>query len=114
MGRWWRECAWSARPPPKYWLTSGTDSGRTPMGKKPNMSSKHQTPDQPVPGAEKRRQGVLDTRASSADDPLPGCAPPHAAGPELPAARDEAQATFARYQRLGADVQDYKRPTMRK
>src|SRR5438128_5459266 len=111
MDRWRRECAWSARPPPKCWLTSGTDSGPTPMGKKPSMSSKHQPPDQPAPGAEKGRQSVVDARASSADDPLPGSAPQQAVDPELQAARDEAQATFARYQRLAADFENYKRRT---
>jgi len=77
------------------------------MGKKPNMSSKHQAPDQPAPAVEKGRQNVVDSRASSADDPQPGSA----ADPELQAARDEAQATFARYQRLAADFENYKRRT---
>ena len=81
------------------------------MGKKPNMSPKHQTPDQPVPDAEKRHQSVVDTRASAADDPQPGSMPQQAADPELQAARDEAEATFARYQRLAADFENYKRRT---
>src|SRR5436189_6039417 len=81
------------------------------MGKKPNMSPKHQAPDQPAPGVEKDRQNVVDTRASSADDPQPGSAAEAAADPELQAAREEAQATFARYQRLAADFENYKRRT---
>src|SRR5207253_7907014 len=81
------------------------------MGKKPNMSPKHQIPDQPVPDAEKRHQSVVDTRASAADDPQPGSMPQQAADPELQAARDEAEATFARYQRLAADFENYKRRT---
>ena len=74
------------------------------------MSSKHHSPDQP--GSEKR-QGVVDTRASStADpDPEPHPQPDLPVDPELQAARDEAQATFARYQRLAADFENYKRRT---
>src|SRR5438132_7487943 len=75
------------------------------------MSSNRQPPDPPAPGAEKGRQSVVDARASSADDPLPGSAPQQAVDPELQAARDEAQATFARYQRLAADFENYKRRT---
>jgi len=82
------------------------------MGKKPNMSSKHQeAPDPPVPGGEKGRQSVVDTRASSVEDPQPGAVPQEAADPELQAARDDAQEVFARYQRLAADFENYKRRT---
>jgi molecular chaperone GrpE len=79
------------------------------MGKKANMSSKHHSSDQP--GSE-TRQGVVDTRASSTTDPDPEVGrPSDQVDPELQAARDEAQATFARYQRLAADFENYKRRT---
>lgn len=80
------------------------------MGKKPNMSSKQHSPDQP--GGE-MRQGVVDTRASSTADPDPGSTsqPERPVDPQLQAARDEAEATFARYQRLAADFENYKRRT---
>ena len=80
------------------------------MGKKPSMASKHHSPDQP--GSE-TRQGVVDTRASTTTDPgpEPAKAPDQPVDPELQAARDEAQATFARYQRLAADFENYKRRT---
>jgi molecular chaperone GrpE len=80
------------------------------MGKKPNMPSKHHSPDQP--GGE-IRQGVVDTRASSTADPQPDPTPEpdRPVDPELQAARDEAEATFARYQRLAADFENYKRRT---
>jgi len=81
------------------------------MGKKPNMSPKHQAPDQPVPGGETGRQSVIDTRASSVEDPQPGTASQQAVDPELQAARDNAEAMFARYQRLAADFENYKRRT---
>jgi molecular chaperone GrpE len=77
------------------------------MGKKPNMSSKHQPPDPPAGGPS--RPGVTDTRASSATESEP-VQPQQPVDPEL-AARDEAQATFARYQRLAADFENYKRRT---
>jgi len=80
------------------------------MGKKPNMSSK-QASDPPVPGGEKGPQSVVDTRASSVEDPQPGAALQQTADPELQAARDDAQAMFARYQRLAADFENYKRRT---
>src|SRR5947208_7407995 len=111
MDRWWRGCAWSARLPVKQWTTSGTDSGRTLRGKKADMAAKHQAPDQPAPAVDEGRQNVVDSRPSSADDPQPGSAAEAAADPELQAARDEAQATFARYQRLAADFENYKRRT---
>ena len=83
------------------------------MGKKQDMSPTHQSPDQPAPGEDKNRQDVVDSRASSAVDADPGFA--HSdqttADPELEAARDEAQATFGRYQRLAADFENYKRRT---
>jgi len=80
------------------------------MGKKPNMSSKHYSPDEP---GNETRQGVVDTRASSTADPGPESAreSDQAVDPELQAARDEAAATFARYQRLAADFENYKRRT---
>ena len=78
------------------------------MGKKPDMSSKHQPPDSP--GGEPSRPGVTDTRASSAIESEPAQAQ-QPVDPELQAARDEAQATFARYQRLAADFENYKRRT---
>jgi molecular chaperone GrpE len=73
------------------------------------MSSKHQPPD--PPGGGQDRPGVTDTRASSATEsgPMPQTQQP--ADPELQAARDEAQATFARYQRLAADFENFKRRT---
>ncbi|HEY9287803.1 MAG TPA: nucleotide exchange factor GrpE [Candidatus Dormibacteraeota bacterium] len=55
---------------------------------------------------------VQDTRSSSAAQPAD---PPEGADsmvdPELQAAREEVQATFARYQRLAADFENYKRRT---
>jgi molecular chaperone GrpE len=80
------------------------------MGKKPNMSSKPHSPDQP--GGE-MRQGVVDTRASSTADPDPDPTPEPdpPVDAELQAARDEAETTFARYQRLAADFENYKRRT---
>jgi len=77
------------------------------------MPPQHGSPDQPEPGAQKSRPGVVDSRASSAVDSE------HAAAgqdqpsidPELQAARDEVQANFGRYQRLAADFENYKRRT---
>ncbi len=83
------------------------------MGKKQDMPPQHQSPDQPEPGAQKGRPGIVDSRASSAVDAEQEA--PHQdplrVDPELQAARDEAQATFARYQRLAADFENYKRRT---
>jgi len=83
------------------------------MGKKQDMPPEHRSPDQPEPGEQKGRPGVVDSRASSAVD-----AEQEGAGqgqprvdPELQAARDEVQANFARYQRLAADFENYKRRT---
>src|ERR1700732_2196849 len=83
------------------------------MGKKQDMPPQHRTPDQPEPGGQKSRPGVVDSRASSAVDAEQGAAPQDQAGvdPELQAARDEVQANFARYQRLAADFENYKRRT---
>src|SRR5438270_12918605 len=83
------------------------------MGKKPNMSSKQHSPDQQDQAAESGRQSVVDRRASSAADPDSVTNPrlESSSDPELQAARDEAQATFARYQRLAADFENYKRRT---
>jgi molecular chaperone GrpE len=77
------------------------------------MPPKHQSPDQPEPAGEKGRPGVVDSRASSAVDAeraLSEEGQPRV-DPELQAARDEAQATFGRYQRLAADFDNYKRRT---
>jgi molecular chaperone GrpE len=76
------------------------------MGKEPNMSSKHQPPD--PPGGGPGRPGVTDTRASSATESESAQAQP-SLDPQTQAARDEAEATFARYQRLAADFENYKR-----
>jgi len=83
------------------------------MGKKPNMPPQHQSPDQPEPEAQTGRPGVVDSRASSAVDTEQQTPRPdqQRIDPELQAARDEAQATFARYQRLAADFENYKRRT---
>jgi molecular chaperone GrpE len=79
------------------------------MGKKQNMPPQHQSPDQPEPGGQKGRPGVVDSRASSAVDAEQG--QDQRIDPELQAARDEAEANFARYQRLAADFENYKRRT---
>jgi molecular chaperone GrpE len=79
------------------------------MGKKQDMPPQHRSPDQPEPGGQDSRPGVVDSRASSAIDAEQ--AVPHSVDPELHAARDEAQANFARYQRLAADFENYKRRT---
>ena len=81
------------------------------------MSRKHESVDEPQ-GADPRAPGVVDTRASSRSDPAPtadlqtGDPVPGATqtvDPDLQAARDEAQAMFARYQRLAADFENFKR-----
>jgi len=79
------------------------------MGKKQDMPPQHRSPDQPEPGGQDSRPGVVDSRASSAIDAEQ--AVPHSVDPELQAARDEAEANFARYQRLAADFENYKRRT---
>ena len=62
-----------------------------------------------APGGGQARPGVTDSRASSATESEPMSQPQPAADTEVQAARDEAQATFARYQRLAADFENYKR-----
>jgi molecular chaperone GrpE len=79
------------------------------MGKKQDMPPQHRSPDQPEPGGQISHPGVVDSRASSAIDAEQ--AVPPSVDPELRAARDEAQANFARYQRLAADFENYKRRT---
>ena len=83
------------------------------MGKKQDVPPQHRTPDQPEPGAQKSRPSVVDSRASSAVDADDEAARQQQAAvdPELQAARDEVQANFARYQRLAADFENYKRRT---
>src|SRR5229473_5390463 len=92
---------------------SVTDSPPMPMGKKQDMPPQHQPPDQPEPGGQKGHPGVVDSRASSAVDAGQQAAHQDQSRvePELQAARDEAQANFARYQRLAADFENYKRRT---
>jgi molecular chaperone GrpE len=80
------------------------------MGKKQDMPPQHRSPDQPEPGGQSR-PGVVDSRASSAVDAEQAAADQQPVDPELQAARDEAQATFGRYQRLAADFENYKRRT---
>jgi len=82
------------------------------MGKKQDMPSKQQPPEQPGPKGEQDRQGIVDSRASSAVDPaLASALQQPGVEPEVQAARAEAQETFARYQRLAADFENYKRRT---
>ena len=82
------------------------------MGKKQDMPPQHRSPDQPEPGGQKGRPGVVDSRASSAVDAEQGASQVQPGiDPELQAARDEVQANFARYQRLAADFENYKRRT---
>ena len=59
------------------------------------------------------RPGVVDSRASSGLDAEQGAQAEQQGrvDPELQAARDEVQANFARYQRLAADFENYKRRT---
>jgi molecular chaperone GrpE len=59
------------------------------------------------------RPGVVDSRASSAVDAEQGAQAQQQSlvDRELQAVRDEAQANFARYQRLTADFENYKRRT---
>ena len=83
------------------------------MGKKQDMAPQHQSPDQPEPGGQTGRPGIVDSRASSVVDAEQEAARQDQprVDPELQAARDEAQANFARYQRLAADFENYKRRT---
>lgn len=83
------------------------------MGKKQDMPPQQRSPDQPEPGGQQSRPGVVDSRASSAVDAgqeTPRQEQPRV-DPELQAARDEVQASFGRYQRLAADFENYKRRT---
>jgi molecular chaperone GrpE len=82
------------------------------MGKKQDMPPQHRSPDQPEPGGQTGRPGVVDSRASSAVDAEQGASHVQpGVDPELQVARDEVQANFARYQRLAADFENYKRRT---
>lgn len=81
------------------------------MGRKHNMSDQHNQPGQAGPG-QPSAPSVVDSRASTTPDPEPGSrTAQQPVDPELQAARDEAEATFARYQRLAADFENYKRRT---
>src|SRR5256885_16916291 len=80
------------------------------MGKKQDMPPQHRSPDQPEPGGQTVRPGVVDARASSAVDAQQGASQVQpGVDPELQVARDEVQANFARYQRPPADFENYKR-----
>jgi len=83
------------------------------MGKKQDVPPQHRTSDQPEPGGQKSHPSVVDSRASSAVDADDEASRQQQApvDPELQAARDEVQANFARYQRLAADFENYKRRT---
>ena len=81
------------------------------MGKKQDMPPQHRSPDQPEPGGQTSRPGVVDSRASSPVDAEQAAADQLPVDPELQAAREEAQANFGRYQRLAADFENYKRRT---
>ena len=79
------------------------------MGKKKPMSAKHEKSE---PGEREPALSVQDSRASSAEESeVRRPEATDAVDPELQAARDEVQATFARYQRLAADFENYKRRT---
>src|SRR5205823_12086159 len=73
--------------------------GRGQMGKKQDMASKQEATNQQNhrPQAEPE---VVDSRSSSTTGQGPGPEPSAAIDAESSAARDEAQANFARYQRL--------------
>ena len=84
------------------------------MGKKRHMSEENPA---------ERASTVVDSRSGSAAEsqreagqrnenpPSPGPGDATQGGVELQAAQDEAQANFARYQRLAADFENYKRRT---
>ncbi len=79
------------------------------------MSKRHEPPTPEGPGKERPPEPagppVVDARAGAAPD-LPeesGATP--AGDPEREAAREEAREIFARYQRLAADFENYKRRT---
>ncbi|TMD21127.1 MAG: nucleotide exchange factor GrpE [Chloroflexi bacterium] len=98
--------------PPTCSRTSATDSSAWPMGKKQDVPPQHRSPDQPEPGGQTGRPGVVDSRASSAVDAEQEASQVQpSVDPELRAARDEVEANFARYQRLAADFENYKRRT---
>src|SRR2546429_4783484 len=98
--------------PPTCSRTSATDSSAWPMGKKQDVPPQHRSPDQPEPGGQTGRSGVVDSRASSAVDAEQGASQVQPGlDPELQAAREDAQEVFARYQRLAADFENYKRRT---
>jgi molecular chaperone GrpE len=78
------------------------------MGKKKPMSAKRENSD--LAEERERAAAVQDTRSSSTED-AEAPQPAEAVDPEVQAARDEAQATYARYQRLAADFENYKRRT---
>jgi molecular chaperone GrpE len=79
------------------------------MGKKEPMSAKHEKSGH---GEHEPAATVQDTRSSAAAEPSDPPSTAHeVVDPELQAARDEVQATFARYQRLAADFENYKRRT---
>jgi molecular chaperone GrpE len=82
------------------------------MGKKQDMASKQEATNQQNPRPQPAPDAV-DSRSSSTTDqaPRPEAEPAAAIDPEPSAARDEAQAIFARYQRLAADFENYKRRT---
>src|SRR2546421_10857403 len=79
------------------------------MGKKKQMSAKHEKATRPEP--ERPGSTVVDSRSSSTADPSDPPAVDQAPDAELEALRAEAQETFARYQRLAADFENYKRRT---
>ena len=83
------------------------------MGKTANMSSTHDSPDPVAPDGGQSRPGVTDTRASSAaaSERAAEARAEQPVDPDVQAARDQAEATFARYQRLAADFENYKRRT---
>jgi len=78
------------------------------MGKKKPMPAKPEKSD--LAEERERAAAVQDTRSSSTEDAVDP-QPAEAVAPEVQAARDEAQATYARYQRLAADFENYKRRT---
>ncbi|HEY8677419.1 MAG TPA: nucleotide exchange factor GrpE [Candidatus Dormibacteraeota bacterium] len=74
------------------------------------MSRKHEPEDDPAAGLhEGPEPGVIDGRASASS----GGAAEKPADPDRQAALDEAQAMLARYQRLAADFENYKRRTIK-
>jgi molecular chaperone GrpE len=69
------------------------------------MSRKSEPPD-----GEQEAKPIVDTRASATGDPVETPSEP-VISPELAAAREEAKENFARYQRLYADFENFKRRT---